>query len=259
MVYNLRSRGAVASRKRARSPSPGLTIQPPTSRRRWDTAPPKSQLAPNGDVLLLFENVISGDEAAGKQALTTAKCLRVSSAHLTLKSRVFRAMFADDKYGEAVCLRDQGWIELPLPEDDYDAFTVIVNIVHGHLWQVPKSIDLSLLAKIATLVDKYEWHEIMIIWAETWFISLGGPYETSMGEDFMPWLWVCWVFGREDEFEFLTRFAMKQATHDEQFQGSLAFPVPCSVTCGCSLRIVLIYGDISQRQSVPCDTKPSCP
>ncbi len=74
--------------------------------------------------------------------------MRVSSRHLILVSRVFGALLSGE-FTEAHVLNAVGSAEVPLPEDDSQAMEVLLNIMHGHLKNVPRDMDIGTLAQIS--------------------------------------------------------------------------------------------------------------
>ncbi|KAH6674164.1 hypothetical protein B0J14DRAFT_562297 [Halenospora varia] len=87
----------------------------------------------------------------------------VSSKHLSLASSVFGAMFKNN-FRAGLELQSSGKAEVPLPEDDLEAFTVLMSIIHGRGRQIPRKVPLSLLLKLAILVDKYQLLEAVSPW-----------------------------------------------------------------------------------------------
>jgi len=42
---------------------------------------------------------------------------------------------------------------------DEEALLILMNIIHGHTQEVPRTVDLELLTRMAEIVDYYELHE----------------------------------------------------------------------------------------------------
>ena len=157
-------------------------LQVAALRLKLESVPKDGQIAPKGNVLIrlktnVFDTILS-------------KSLRASSAHLTLKSRVFRAMLEGYGFEETKQLQEQHCVELQLPEDDCAAFTIVMNVVHGNFFRVPKVVELSMLLKIATLVDKYEWHEAVEGSASHWIQNLRSSFPKKMTPSVLSWLWL---------------------------------------------------------------------
>ena len=116
---------------------------------------------------------------------------------MTLASSVFKAML-NGHFMEGRLLAEMGMVEVPLPDDDPTAFTILLDIIHGRGSRVPRKLNLTLLTDIAVLVDKYRLHEvvsiqIILILAQ----SVQGPhYEISNGRPYR--LRCSPIFGRMD-------------------------------------------------------------
>ncbi|OQU95661.1 hypothetical protein CLAIMM_01843 [Cladophialophora immunda] len=73
-------------------------------------------------------------------------------------SPVFAAMLKPDQYGEGTRLAQDKQLELPLPDDNVEAMTVLCNILHLQPRKVPtRTVTPDLLENIATIVDKYDF------------------------------------------------------------------------------------------------------
>ena len=216
-----------STQKRARSSSPEPTGEPAALRRRLNFAPVDIDVARNGDVVLNFEHLTEGTDGNFVQDV---KRMRVSAAHLTQTSRVFGAMLDGRGFRETNTLREQGWIELDL-EDDYEAFLVIAHAIHGNSrtlkHKLPK-MSIALLAKVATVVDKYEWHDAIEMYAESWIRQLKVGYPTTMSSDTLMWLWISWVFQHDLDFTALTKIAMRQTTGNDVLSTD-EYPLPLTL------------------------------
>lgn len=132
----------------------------------------------------------------------------------------------EHRFGESQTLRTVGSVEIPLPEDDPDAFLILLNIIHGHLRQVPLQVDLQTLTQLAILVDKYELHERIEVFAGFWFGNLISTIPNCYTDDIPSWTCVCWVFNKPEEFKRVTRLILRHG------RGTLTFkelPVPSFV------------------------------
>lgn len=175
---------------------------------------------PDGDVLLVLNGPLkerdvaafmfpdaSGDAPSSQEPRTVEDVeVKVSSKHLALSSQVFRVMF-DGRFQEGIVLEGRQLRRVPLPDDDADAMMILLNIIHGLTRRIPHYMDLSLLTDIAILVDKYALHEVTEVYTCIWFSKLYRPYSSPPSE-LTDWIFICWVFGRPNEFEKLTRAAI---------------------------------------------------
>ncbi|KAK2873447.1 hypothetical protein FQN49_002370 [Arthroderma sp. PD_2] len=148
--------------------------------------------------------------------------MHVSSRHLILASPVFRVML-QHKFNESNVLRVTGSVEIPLPDDDPDAFLIILNIIHGHLRQVPLEVDLHMLTQLAILVDKYELHERIEMFASFWFRNLKPTIPEHCIDNISSWICICWVFNESEEFKRVTRLVLRQGRGELRL-GELPIP-----------------------------------
>lgn len=122
--------------------------------------------------------------------------LLVSSKHLTLVSPVFK-----EKISLSPGL-------LLLPDDDLDAFRVLLNIIHGRVRQVPLRVNLTMLRNIALIVEKYQMVEVAELYVKIWIKELPQPSANTFKKDVLEWLCVCWIFKLPFEFKAITRQAI---------------------------------------------------
>ena len=189
----------------------------------------------NGDVELVLSKNTAADQPAPQSSLPSTEqqmlpnfvvgCvnikvkevrLRASSNKLVSSSRYFQAMLESSRFREAEELKEHGLvvIELSDPEDDPTAMMIVLGILYSSDAQMPTDVDLQTLHNVATLVDKYHWHETVAPRAISWFDKLvasqGLP--DTFEETLLMWLWIAWVFGMKDRFKELTRVAQQCAS-----------------------------------------------
>jgi hypothetical protein len=141
--------------------------------------------------------------------------LRVSSLKLISTSRYFQAMLEGSGFRESNELQEHGYVEIELsdPEDDPTAMMLILGILYGNEVQVPKEVDLPTLEKVAILVDKYEWHALVLPYGTSWFDNLAQTrgLPDTFDKTLLVWLWIAWLFGTRDHFKALSRVAQQEA------------------------------------------------
>jgi len=134
--------------------------------------------------------------------------LRVSSKHLILASRYFKTALN----GPWTQASSPGCSRSIYANDwDPEAFLILMSIIHGRNQQVPRVIGLELLAKIAVLVDYYDCHEAVEVFAEIWLRELRSQLPAQVGRELVLWLCVSWVFGYAEVFTFVTTTALQQS------------------------------------------------
>jgi hypothetical protein len=140
-------------------------------------------------------------------------CLRVSSEKLTSSSHYFQAMFKESRFRESADLKNNGnaKINLPWPEHDPFAITIIMGILHGSSVTLPDQVDLPMLENIATLVDKYDLRNDVTPHATQWAEDLLRREKPpkDFNDRLFPWLWISWVFGLKKHFRNFSQVAQR--------------------------------------------------
>jgi hypothetical protein len=151
----------------------------------------------------------------------TLKCrMRVCSKALGLASPVFKTML-NGRFREGLALQSAGSVEIPLPVDDAEALTILLNIFHQRTRQVPRSVSLETLYNLTRLVDKYDCHEAVEMVSTHWvdnFQSGHSTYGHTMA--------VYWCFNRPVEFSYTTQAAILNATAN--LEASSHVPLPAT-------------------------------
>jgi hypothetical protein len=112
-------------------------------------------------------------------------------------------------------LKEHGFVKIELldPEDDPRATMVVLGILYGNNVQLPVDLDLPTLHKVAVLVDKYQWHELVTPHAISWFdqLSESQGIPITFHETLLMCLWIAWLFRMKDRFKTLSRVAQQDA------------------------------------------------
>ncbi|KAB5536112.1 hypothetical protein GE09DRAFT_341279 [Coniochaeta sp. 2T2.1] len=150
--------------------------------------------------------------------------LKVSTSHLILASdRAKRILMGPWREANAVYpdgLRH--WdIEGCL---DSKALTIVMDIIHGRTRQVPRSLELDMLAKVAVVVDDLQCHEAVEVFSEMWIGEFYLP--TQYTRDLVLWICIASVFQRQDLLDSAIQTAILQCT--EEFR-TLDLPIPSTV------------------------------
>ncbi|KAL2421972.1 hypothetical protein ABEF95_004139 [Exophiala dermatitidis] len=144
----------------------------------------------------------------------------VSSKHLALHSRVFRAMF-NGNFREKVQPGSQQPIKVPLPEDNPEAMMLILAIVHGFTRKVPRKVSRDMLLQIALLIDKYEIDETLELFTHMWFKHLKRKSDMEKASSLSDWIYISFVTRQEVIFNQLTTRAVNISPVP---QGKVALP-----------------------------------
>jgi hypothetical protein len=151
--------------------------------------------------------------------------LRVSSRHLTLASPYF-ATALNGPWREAAPASADLSRQIFAYDWDPQALLILMHIIHGRNRQVPRRIDLELLAKMAVLVDYYECYEAVELFVELWLQELKGEIPKQVCRELILWLCVSWVFGDADVFTSVTSIAVRYSQGPLE---TLGLPIPESV------------------------------
>lgn len=112
-------------------------------------------------------------------------------------------------------------------EWDVDALLILFQIIHGKHSHVPRSVDLEMLAKIATLVDYYDCHEAVQLYGDMWIDGIKNDLLTQCSRELVLWILVSWVFSKENIFNQVTRTAILDSKGPVS---TLELPIPQFLT-----------------------------
>ncbi|RYO65256.1 hypothetical protein AA0113_g5273 [Alternaria arborescens] len=148
----------------------------------------------------------------------------VSSRHLMLASPVFKRALNKDGFTESVRNEIDGFFHVQASDWDPEAFLIVLQILHGRNKQVPRKVSLDMLAKIAILEDYYTFGESLDVFTEMWIQELiRVSIPTVYCRDLVLWIWVAWLFDKDQQFEEATTVAIKQSTEALR---TLDLPIP---------------------------------
>lgn len=85
-----------------------------------------------------------------------------------------------------------------LPDDNPDALSVLLYIVHGIFEKVPATVDRGQLFRITVLTDKYDMTHILRPWTRQWMQPFIQRSVGKKGDEFL--LWIAYVLGDEELF-----------------------------------------------------------
>jgi hypothetical protein len=137
----------------------------------------------------------------------------VSSRHLALASGFFKSALAKDGWLEGHPSAEDGKYHLSTADWDPEAFLILLRIFHLRNRDVPRSLTLEMLARIAVLVDYYRCSEAVEIFSEIWINAARSacPVPATYGRDLVLWMCIAWVFKLPAEFEQTTKAAIMQS------------------------------------------------
>ncbi|KAH7194984.1 hypothetical protein DER44DRAFT_752781 [Fusarium oxysporum] len=106
---------------------------------------------------------------------------QVSTRHLCIVSPVFRAMI-EGRYRESQP-NSQGILEIGASDWNAEAFLILLDIIHGHHREVPRQLNLEIIAQVRLLVNYYDCLEIVQMFFDSWcsriddWATYSGPFE----------------------------------------------------------------------------------
>lgn len=94
--------------------------------------------------------------------------------------------------------------ELDFSDDNGRALLLLLQIAHLQFRRVPADIDFQLLHQVAVLCDLYDCVGLVQPWVEGWIMKDGdllvSPW-SGMHEPHDQWIFIAWVFGKEEIFK----------------------------------------------------------
>jgi hypothetical protein len=137
---------------------------------------------------------VAGDEVdSADRSLTTLR-VRVSSKHLALASRTLKLLLPSGP-------------EWPLLDHEPNALLVLLKLIHGRNWDVPRQLDLTTLTEISILVDHYDLRETVSMMAECWRSNIDFRRPHTFDKEILQWMCVSWVFDWREIWNEVTRVA----------------------------------------------------
>jgi hypothetical protein len=133
----------------------------------------------------------------------------VSWKHLALASSYFEKMFAGP-FTEAKT-DHSGLRQVTASDWDSEAFNIILTIIHGYHRDVPRSLSLEMLAKLAMIVDYHDCHESIELHADIWLANLKSQIPRVYGRDCILCMVISWVFKQPDMFRKMTGLALRHS------------------------------------------------
>jgi len=151
-----------------------------------------------------------------------------SAAHLNVASTTFCKAVSGGWAGSKP--QADGRRYIVVQDWDETALLIILRILHLRNRQVPRTIDLETLAKLAVLVDYYDCTEAVETYTTSWIASAvsSSPVPTSYCRELILWLCISTVFRSKSEFDAASQVAVR-CSNDPVLR-TLNLPIPVVVT-----------------------------
>ncbi|KAJ4016363.1 hypothetical protein NW752_003485 [Fusarium irregulare] len=139
--------------------------------------------------------------------------MRVSSRHLILASRTFRKMLEGDWSDSSSKAIESGRRQIYTSGWDAAALAIVMDAIHGRHRDIPKSVNLGLMTRIATIVDYYELHESLQLIRDVWMTALRNAcvVTTHYCKSTFLWLYLAWVFSEKDIIPPIIKMLLQQS------------------------------------------------
>lgn len=180
--------------------------------------------------------------------------LLVSGKHLELASSVFKKMltgpFTEGKADVS------GFRLIKTSDWDPEAFKIILTIMHGYNRDVPRSLSLEMLVKVAMIINYYDCLESVEPYTDIWLEALRSELPTVYGRDCILCLFISWFFSEPIMFRNMTGLALR---HSRKLIEVEDFPIPAKILgkLQCQLSMTA-RADASRRSNRHSTSKRSC-
>ena len=169
-------------------------------------------------------NDAAGDTLVGDPSESEPSVVyRVSSQHLITASPKFKRELIS---GNGKHKADDHFYHIHTRNWSQEAFTILLNMLHLRLRQVPKWLSLELLAEIAMMVDYYQCWEAFELILDVWVTNLRKkePPPKVYCRELMLWIHISWVLKLESTFSKTTRTALLQNSDSKIRDLGLSIP-----------------------------------
>jgi hypothetical protein len=119
--------------------------------------------------------------------------MRVSSKHLILASSTFCTSLGSDIFPEGRTLQTEGSVVVLLPDEDPDAMTILMHIIHRLTSKAPRFVSLETLTKLASVVNDRQMHDAVEFFSDTWIEKLKpivNALPSSHTTEVLEWLFI---------------------------------------------------------------------
>ncbi|KAH9883407.1 hypothetical protein F4778DRAFT_799032 [Xylariomycetidae sp. FL2044] len=149
-----------------------------------------------------------------------SKTFRVCSRSLSRASHFFKGLLHGN-FAESSPADGAKW-RVCLPDDNPEAMTMILYMVHSQFELILDEITLKELYEITVITDKYDLTHILRPWINEWYRKWHGMQCLSHIGTPDTWkrhLWIAWVIG--DKIQFIE--LVKKIAYNSNFNGVLVY------------------------------------
>ncbi|KAG5779155.1 hypothetical protein H9Q73_007188 [Fusarium xylarioides] len=109
---------------------------------------------------------------------------------------------------------------------DPEAFKIVLTIMHGYNRDVPRSLSLEMLVKVAMIVNYYDCLESVELYTDIWLEGLRSELPTVYGRACILCMFISWVFSESIMFRNMTELALR---HSQKLIEAEDFPIPADI------------------------------
>ncbi|KAI1383756.1 uncharacterized protein F4822DRAFT_49870 [Hypoxylon trugodes] len=146
---------------------------------------------------------------------------RLSSRHLILGSEYFKHTLTGP-WKENALVASDGYRSVETEDWDLNALLILMRIIHCRNREVPRTVSLEMLAKIAVLVDYYQCHEAVEVWSDLYIDKLKDSIPTTLNRNLILWILISLVFDKKALFRDVTKTALE---HGQGGLPTLGLPI----------------------------------
>ncbi|KAF5623415.1 hypothetical protein F52700_10037 [Fusarium sp. NRRL 52700] len=148
-------------------------------------------------------------------SVSSSKLLHVDSNALCRASKVFRAML-QGRFSDSKPANDLHRWELKLPEDNPEAFVVLMDIVHANFDHAPLDLKPQELYNICVLTNKYDMTKTLRPMAAAWYQRLKSMCQRCKKmQAYSKNLFVAWELGCQGAVEKMLQDIAEKCHADE--------------------------------------------
>ncbi|EFW14611.1 conserved hypothetical protein [Coccidioides posadasii str. Silveira] len=134
--------------------------------------------------------------------------LSVSSKHLNLASIVFKQTL-QGKFRETTTLQSTACVEIPLPNDDPEALTILLDICQVQMSNMPRTVSQRIMVQISCLVDQSYFNEVVLPFSDVWVDSVKPDnIECLFPQGLVELMAIYCCFNRPDKLREITQEAI---------------------------------------------------
>jgi hypothetical protein len=153
----------------------------------------------------------------------------VSRRHLVSTSSTWERMLSATNWKEGTRDENDDLYHLHTEGWDSEALLCVLQVLHLRNSQVPRTVSLETLAKIAVLIDFYDCAEALESFTERWVERLRAttPIPSNLCRDLLLWMCIAWVLKLPQEFLQTTIAAIRR---DDREISTLGLPIAICIS-----------------------------